>query len=406
MWAVLASGAVLTAWALQLHASVLEIAALQALATGGQVLHGPAGFLTAWLGRRRVAIVALTGARLVWLPLALAPLLDVSDGHARVLLFAVAAISSVLQVVGSNAWSVWMGDLVPALIRGRFFGARTAFATAGSAAAALACAALLDAGPSVQRVALAALAALLFASGLWSASLLVKQVDVRAPAAEPPSLRGYAMALRDPRARPLLLYQLAWGFAIAPGAAFFSLYVLEDCEGTFALLAVHAVVMAIVRVLTVPFWGATVDRFGPRPVLIVCSVAIGSTPLLWISCGPEFLWPLALDAVVAGFLWGGHAIASFDLPLDIAPPEKRPYYLALFATALGVGFAASSFAAGFYADALSSGGRAPLPTLFVLSSIARVLSGLLATRIAKSGGAGTRDVLAHALQTFTPFRWR
>src|SRR5687767_1322629 len=64
-WNAFATGAVLTAWALFLGADAGTIAVLQGLATGAQVLHGPAAFLTEWVGRKRLAVAALTTARLV-----------------------------------------------------------------------------------------------------------------------------------------------------------------------------------------------------------------------------------------------------------------------------------------------------------------------------------------------------
>jgi hypothetical protein len=404
LWTALSTGAVLTAWGLYLESGTFAIACLQAIGTGAQVLHGPAGFFTAWLGRRRVAIFALSAARLVWLPLALAPLAGLGPSLLQPLLFLVVTCSAVLQVLGSNAWSVWMGDVVPTRFRGRFFGARNAFATGGSAAASLACAVLLDASSTLRSVALPILASLLAASGIWSAVLLARQTDrVTDPVA--PSIDGYRKVLADPTARAVLGYQFAWGVAIAPGAAFFSLHILEGLGGTFAILALHAVGMATVRVLTVPFWGRVVDRFGARPVLVLCSMGIGTTPLLWIACGPSFFWPLIVDACVAGFLWGGHAIASFDLPLELAPRPLRSYFLALFAMALGVGFVASSLLSGWLATVLPallethpSIHLSNLEVLFLGSSLARITGGLVATRIPRRDTAHTRVVLRHALR--------
>lgn len=404
LWTALSTGAVLTAWGLYLESGTFAIACLQAIGTGAQVLHGPAGFFTAWLGRRRVAIVALSAARLVWLPLALAPLFGVSARWLQPLLFVVVASSAVLQVLGSNAWSVWMGDVVPTRFRGRFFGARNAFATGGSAAASLACALLLDSEVTQRSVSLPLLALLLAASGIWSAVLLARQTD-HPGEPEVPSLDGYRQVLSDPTARAVLGYQFAWGLAIAPGAAFFSLHILDGLGGTFAILALHAVGMACVRVLTVPFWGRVVDRFGARPVLVLASVGIGITPLSWIACGPGFFWPLILDACVAGFLWGGHAIASFDLPLELAPRPLRSYYLALFAMALGVGFVVSSILSGWLATVLPSTlavhpsvRLSNLEVLFLGSSLARVIGGLMASRIPRRDTAHTGAVLRHALR--------
>jgi len=37
---------------------------------------------------------------------------------------------------------------------------------------------------------------------------------------------------------------------------------------------------------------------------------------------PDRLWPIALDAIFAAFLWSGHNIAAFDLTIGLAPAPR------------------------------------------------------------------------------------
>lgn len=392
-WYAFATGGVLTAWALFLGADAAIVAALQGLATGAQILHGPAGFVTEWVGRKRLAIIGLTTARLVWAPMALLPLLDIGRDHAIVMLVVCAALSATSQVLGQNAWTAWMGDVVPTAIRGRFFGARAAVVTGGVALASLACAVLLESGLP-RSAALPMIAALLCATGLVSASLLWRQVDpsARDPRSRP-RLGTYLEVLRDPRARGLMAYQLAWGAAVAPGAAFFSLYVLGSLHGSFYLLAAHMIVIAIVRVFTSRLWGRAVDRWGARPVLVLCTLGIAIMPALWTITTPDRLWPLAIDAALSGCMWGGHGVASFGLPLGIAPAQKRSYYLALFSMSAGVGFALGAMFSGWAAGALEATGYGDLRTLFLVSAFGRGACALIAVRVHCPDALGVRVVL-------------
>ncbi|UJR86583.1 MFS transporter [Sandaracinus amylolyticus] len=392
-WNAFATGAVLTAWALHLGADPITIAILQSLSTGAQVLHGPAGFLTEWVGRKRLAIVAMTGARLAWAPMAALPLLGLDRGGAALLLIAVAAFSATLQVIGQNAWGAWMGDVVPPTLRGRFFGARTVFVTGGAALASLACALLLE-SEVPREITLPGIAALLCATGLVSAGLLAQQVDPlgRVPRTRPDP-RAYVEALRDPRAHGLFVYQLLWGAAVAPAAAFFSLHVLRTLQGGFFLLAAHAIAIALTRVFTAPLWGRAVDRWGARPVLAVCSFGISMMPAIWVFTSPDRVWPLAIDAMLSGLWWGGHGVASFDLPLGIAPAKRRSYYLALFAMASGLGFGVSSLMAGVGADWLAANAGGDLRPLFAVSALARASCALLAARVHEPEASSVRSLI-------------
>src|SRR6185295_703819 len=116
-----------------------------------------------------------------------------------------------------------------------------------------------------------------------------------------------------------LRYLLSWNSAVALSASFFSLHMLVNLQTGFALAALHGVGVATVRIISAPLWGRAVDRLGARPVLVLCSFGIASVPAIWMFPTPEQLWPIALEAVLAGVLWGGHGIAAVDLSVALAP---------------------------------------------------------------------------------------
>jgi MFS family permease len=177
---------------------------------------------------------------------------------------------------------------------------------------------------------------------------------------------------------------------------------LANLEMGFVLVAAHGILVAAVRIASAPAWGRLVDAFGARPVLVVCSVGISAVPVIWLFVTPARLWPIGVEAVVAGALWGGHGIAAFDLSIGLAPRRGRPFYLAAFATAGGLGFAATSALAGALAYALAS----PIPlfgsswlnvhVLFLLSALGRAGAAWLALRIDEPAARGVRE-LARAM---------
>ncbi len=394
-----ATGAVITGWALHLGGSPVLVGALSALPLAAQVAHLPAAWITDRAGRRRLAIAAVSTSRVVWAAMALVPLLRLSPGQARALLVAVAAVSSVLAVVGNNAWTAWMGDLVPARLRGRFFGKRTMWVTMAGGASSLATGVVLDTlGAAHRPSVLAALSTVAALSGVATALLMRLQVDPSPSATRSAGARAFVDVLRDPRARTFLLYQLAWSAAIAPAASYWSLYVLGTLKLGFLFIAGHGVLAAIVRIATVTSWGRAVDRFGARPVLAACSMGIAIMPVLWLLAGPGRVWPLVLDATIAGCLWGGHGVASMDLPLAVAPRRDRPFYLAAFATAGGVGFAGSAaLSSSAVALAPPQLGFSAVELLFVASAAGRFSCGLYALRLADAKGGSVRAMMRAAV---------
>jgi hypothetical protein len=395
---------ILAGWALHLGATPLEVGALGALPQLAQLVQLPSAWVTALLGRRRVAIAAVALSRQALLPLALLPVLPLSPEGARGLLVAVCAASAVLGVLGNNAWTAWMGELVPEGLRGRYFGRRTALCTFGGTVAGVAVARFLDLVSSrgAASTALSMLAAGACAIGAATAVAMSRQHDPPGGSPAIPALRSALRPLRDRDARSLLAYQLAWNASVAVGGSFFTFHLLQTLHAGYTVAAVHAAGGALARMLSAPLWGRALDRFGARPVLAACSFAAAGLPLVWLTTSPGFLWPIAVDALVGGVAWSGHGLASFALPLSVAPRRERPFYLATFAMAGGAAYAFATWGGGTLAAVLPRGlatlGAAHghgLEVLFALSALGRFASAFLALRIAEEG-AGTLRELHHA----------
>jgi MFS family permease len=386
-------GALVTAWALHLGAGALMAGLLVVLPQIAQLFHVPAAWSTARLGHRRAAIWLVGASRQMFWPLVVLPFLPLGEEARRGVLVAVLALAGVLAVLGNNAWVVWMSELVPRRLRGRYFGRRTMWCLLGAASASSAAGLLLDrarAHGSADQV-LAGLALLACVTG-WGTVLLMRRQHDPAGAVEPApiNLQAIMRPLRDGRVRPLLVYQAVWNLAVGVAGSFFGLFMLRHLAIGFALLALHGTVTSLSRMLAAPLWGRLIDRMGVRRVLVFCCFGIAAVPLIWLLPTPSRLWPLAVDAVLAGALWSGHGIASFTLPFELTPREGRPAYLAVLATVGGLAFSAGTLLGGTLAETLPDPTSlfglpiADLQALFVASAVLRFLGARAALRIHRS----------------------
>ena len=396
-----AGGAVLTGWALYFGATPIVIGVLGALPFAAQIVQVPAAWLTQRVGAKPLALVAVGAARLAWLPLIALPFLALPQPTALAIFLAVVAVAALFAVVGNNAWTAWMGDLIPAQIRGRFFARRMMFVNAAGTVSSLAAGVALDASTprGFRGETLAILAAVACVAGLVSVRLLLAQHHAPpARDAGAPGWRDALRAARDRRTRPLLAYLLAWSGGVGIAAGFFAFHMLTNLHMTFTFVAAHTIIVAALRIVSAPAWGRLVDTCGARPVLVVCSLGISVVPLVWLFVTPERWWPIAIEAVISGTLWGGHGIAGFDVMISVAPRRARPFYLAVFSAGTGVGFAVSSVLAGLLAAVLSAplhhagSTWSEIHVLFLLSALGRAGAAFLALRIAEPAAHGVRDL--------------
>jgi MFS family permease len=402
VFGALATGSVTTAWALYFGAGPAVFGLLGALPLGAQLVNLPITWFTEHVNRKRLTIWAVSSARLIYLPLPLLLLLPIETGTKLSAFVAVVGASTVLGVAGNNAWTAWMGDLVPQPIRGRFFGRRTVFVSVAGTLASLAAGLLLDWRRNAMASALTVLTIGACLAGLVSISLLLRQMEPRRGEGTRARLSGYILRriVADPFVRPFIRYQIAWNAAVAISASFFSFHMLTNLHTGFLVVATHGVVVAAVRIASAQLWGRAVDRVGARPVIVLCSFGISVGPLVWFLVTPDRLWPIGIEAVTSGLFWAGHGIAGADLVIDIAPRARRSLSLAVIATAAGLGFALSSLAAGRLASVLPSRldtgdyWLTGIHVLFLLSALARAAAALLALRIEDPGAqGGVREVL-------------
>jgi len=276
------------------------------------------------------------------------------------------------------------------------------FLTLAGAVSSLAAGLLLDAlSPRGWKgETLAGLAVVACLAGLLSIWLLRRQHEPE-PATRNAAPGGWAAlteCLSDRAVRPFLWYQLGWHAAVACVAGFISFHMLVNLRMGFTLVAL--------TVWEWPWcgsprrlWGRAVDRLGARPVLVLCSFGVAAVPAIWMLPTPERLWPIALEALVAGVLWGGHGIASVDLSIALAPRGGRPFYLAAFATAGGLGFAAASILAGLLASFLPAQfslfgvSWTAIHVLLLISALTRAAAALLAVRIQERNARGVPELL-------------
>lgn len=369
-----AGGAVLTGWGLHLGCSPMLLAILSALPFASQVAHVPAAWLVATRSARRFAIGTVLASRLVYLALAALPFALHARAAQQVGLVAIVAVSSVFAVLGNHAWQVWMADVVPAQLRGRYFGRRIAFCTAASALASIGASVVLDDARAASRAgtALSCLAVVAAIAGIVAAVFMARQHEVPHEAKHPPTLREALAPLSDRAARTFIEYQAAWNLASGLTVGFFAVYLLQELHTGFVGVALHGLVMAAARMLAAPHWGRAIDRVGARVVLAWATAGTAILPALWVSATPSFLAPLVLDAIAGGVLLGGQSLAALAIPMSFGRRRDRPYYVASFALTAAPAFVVGATAAGALLAVAS------FRTLFVVAVGARTLVALRA----------------------------
>lgn len=291
--------------------------------------------------RYKFIVMATSGGlgRLALLLLVIIPWF--ATGHLALgLIIVAAAMRGFLNSVAMPAWNAFAAEFVPEKLRGRYFSSRNfARQVSNLAAAPLAGFVIYRLGGMAgwQTAWLIALMASLASSAFY----LRIPTDASA-AAEPQVARTGVAAFSTWRDARLLWFAGTSAFfqlAVMIAGPFFSVYFVRELGASTLWVGITAAMMPLAGIVSQPLLGRLNDRLGPKWLLVASGLALPIAPWLWILATQP--WHIVFINLIAGALWSANLLATLNLVLDIAPPEKRPSYSGLqqagifFASCLG-----------------------------------------------------------------------
>ncbi len=354
----LSGGVVLVGFALALGATPLQIGLLAAIPFIAQVAQLPAIVLVERMReRKRIAVLALTIARLLIMALGLLPFVADVPQRLALLIAAQFAIAS-LGSFAACAVNSWLHQLVPPGSLGAFFGKRLLYGTSIACAGTLAAGWIVDhppLGETVPAFSIAFLAA--GVAGLTSSLYLARAPEPQMQDAGPPVSLWTRMLLplEDRNFRQLLVMLAAWNVASNVAAPFLTVYLLQQLGYGLTTVTALWVGSQVANAMTLFLWGRLSDRFSNKAVLAVAlPVYFACTlGLVFTRAGAPYglqLSLLVLVHVVMGAASGGIGLATGNLGLKLAPQDKGTAYLAAVGLASTIAGGLAPILAGAVAE--------------------------------------------------------
>jgi hypothetical protein len=366
--------------------------------------------------RRTVWFTVSVFQRLAYVPIALGPWLvpDASDLAWVWALIAATAVNHALLHFCTPLWMSWMGDYLPRERLNQFWGRRHLWMQWTAACSLLASALLLlKSGWSITP-AFAVLTGVGAAFGVADI-LLFKKVDeppVR-PLPQPTLLRVFSAPFSDQQFRSYISYSCFWHFAAMMGAPFISLYLLEYVGMSLGSVLLMWAGSWVGGAILSRSFGGIVERFGHRPMLILCTTfkASNMIALLIVPPSPELaLVVLTPVFMLDALLNAGIAIASNGFMLKNSPQENRTMFIAAGTALAGMVGGLTAVTAGALLRGLSTWSITwngwtfvGFHVLFVVSLILRLASIGLAMRVHEPSASSTRHVALQLIGA-TPLR--
>ena len=298
-------------------------------------------FVASWVlektrNRKAIQLWAFFPARFMWLLIAMIPfIVPMEQTGLRVMMFVVLYTAiSLFSQMGGAAGNTWLFDMLPPSIQGRYFSYRSLFATAVNIVASFAVSAFLDAMSNTMTA--------YTISFLIGAIIGIADITTFIWTKDPPMkpmhtsyIKGMAKALKSKPFLKMMLFWTLWNFAYHSSFAYYGRYMTvgDGMNMSMKLFSVISqVLVGIVVVLVLPWWGKWLDRNGRNWVLKHSIWFLAAVPMLWLFARPgNILVPLIYFVLFAATSCGVDLSAT-HMAVRVFPAQSRSVYLAIYTT--------------------------------------------------------------------------
>lgn len=330
------NGPPLTGFIRALGANDLIYSIIMALPMLSSVIQVLAAYLFENSGYRKLSFLISGFMRLIWIPIVLIPLImPAKDYQERIVLITILiAVYSIANSVTGVSFLSWMGDLVPPGIRGRFFSTRLMIFTMVGAVAGLFIGLFLD--RLSDFVGFAILFSIVAIFGVIDIACFIWIKD---PPHAPKPKTSFKELCKEPfqnsNYAKYLLFAAVWNFGINFVAPFFNVYMLENLGMKyFSVFILSQFVSNVATILFVRVWGRAADKYGNKPVLVICGTGMALVAFLWCLATPgNYLFVIPIIHVLTGIFWPGCDVTGTNMAIWLAPEKNRSAYIAMYTLA-------------------------------------------------------------------------
>jgi MFS family permease len=288
-------------------------------------------FLQRYFSLYQILMVTFVLNALPWTLTLLFPFLDDSR---HVLFGGIVFVSNLGNAVCGVTWWAAVSELVPLNIRGRYFGTRNMMFGFWALVTMLAAGqiaehfgnALWIFGIIFTVAACSRLIGLFFLTRMKFPAPVMQLQPQRAP------LETFTAVFRDRNFVRLLLFTGLFGLFFNAGQPFYSVFVLKGLPFTLGDLVVLTTVQTIGMLISLRSWGALVDRFGNKPVMLTTALTwLTFAGVSWLVASPAHYKHLYVTYFITGFMLAGfQQVGQFNLMIKMVPAENRAHYLSVY----------------------------------------------------------------------------
>ncbi len=267
-----------------------------------------------------------TARAFTWLPLFILPLLIRKFNVWLLILFFTLYYS--FGNLNAPIWNSWMGDIVQAENRGKYFGKRNK-ATGSAAFFSMVAAGIIlhlfeginiwvGYGIIFGIALIAKLISVSYLNLMYEPNVPIKQNNL--------NFISFLKTMRSSNFGMFALYTSVFWFTVSIAAPFFSVYMLRTLNFSYLQYTVLISTTTVATFMTMLYWGKHSDIFGNKKIITIASMLVPVVPILWALYHNFFY--LIFVQVISGFAWAGFNLSASNYVFDSAKPHESAKFFA------------------------------------------------------------------------------
>ena len=344
------NGPALTGFTRMLGANDFVYSVIMAMPVLGAIIQVFISYMMENSGKRK-SLFIITGFihRLLWFIIAFIPFILHPDKSREgiVIITVFIAVSSIANSIAGMAFYSWMGSLVPAEIKGRFFSKRTMIYTITGGITALISGLLLDKIQGFSGYAVV----FVFAAIMGTADIVmyfwIKDPPMLIETQKQRFGKLFIEPFKDANYLRYMLSVAFWYFSVNIAGPFFNVFMIEELKMNFLIISLFTQMAAnLTTIIFIRFWGGLVDKYGNKPIMFICCSILFILPLVWLFVTPQTTWVILIISFLSGIFWPGFEMTALNQSIWLAPEKNRSIYIANYTLVIMLIGTAAAFLCG------------------------------------------------------------
>ncbi|MFH1074087.1 MAG: MFS transporter [Candidatus Firestonebacteria bacterium] len=335
---IVPGGIFLTGYLLLMGANNTQIGFISSIPVLVNIIAPFASFLVERAeSKKTISLRLILPTKFLWIIVSLIPLLIYYNGISYPIIFfiSVYTLISLVSAPANIAWINWMGDIIPEKERGYYFGRRSIIAGLIAVIVSFLLGRYLDKVPE-KHIGFSVVYGIGAIAGFLSYYMLMRLPDTKniSPGKDKFSMKFILKKIQkvftDKNFMNLVWFNVVWAFSLSFIGVFLNVFMFKELKMSYTLIVSFAIISTLANLALTPFWGRIADKYGNKPVMLICGNVLGFTPFLWAVTMPSnYFVIIPLLYIMAGIAWAGFNIAAFNIVLKLAPKEDRAFFLSV-----------------------------------------------------------------------------